>query len=163
MYELFGEFDSVEELNAAAEGFKNEGDFDSLYKMAEENGIESAFVDMYKDDAIPELCDVAMCAIAKITKEDEEVKTKEIINDWMEYVKSECMENEDLARAVRKKGKSLKKCIAHIIKWAFNNRYPISEEIRKAAGINANVGMGMPGAAKAKKLIREYYMGNKAI
>ena len=35
----FGEFDSAEELNKAAEGFKNEGDLESLYALAEENGI----------------------------------------------------------------------------------------------------------------------------
>ena len=40
MFDIFGEFDTFEELNMAAEGLKNEGDTDSLYKLAEENGIE---------------------------------------------------------------------------------------------------------------------------
>lgn len=53
MFELFGEFDSVEEMNKAAEGFKNEGDIESLKKMAEENGIDEAFADMYASRAMP--------------------------------------------------------------------------------------------------------------
>ena len=36
MFDKFGEFDSVEELNRAAAGFLTEGDLDSLRKLAEE-------------------------------------------------------------------------------------------------------------------------------
>ena len=38
MFDKFGEFNSVEELNAAAEGFRNEGDLESLMALAQENG-----------------------------------------------------------------------------------------------------------------------------
>ena len=50
MFDKFGEFNSVEELNEAAAGFVQEGDFESLYALARENGIEKEDVDDYLDD-----------------------------------------------------------------------------------------------------------------
>ena len=41
MFDRFGEFDSYEEINEAAEGLFNEGDLESLRLMAAENGLES--------------------------------------------------------------------------------------------------------------------------
>lgn len=159
MFDLFGEFNSVEEMNKAAEGFKNEGDIESLKKMAAENGIDEAFADMYASGAMPELCDVAMAAIGKITVEAQELKPVEIVEDWTEYVKASCMENEELAAAVRRKGKSLKGCIAVLLKWSFQNCYAVDKEIVKAAGVSATVKMGILGMGRAKKLIKEYYLG----
>lgn len=159
MFDVFGEFDSAEELNLAAEGLKKEGDNDSLYKLAKENGIESGFVDMYLSGAMPELCDVATAAIGKIEVESAELKPKELLLDWVEYIKTSCFDNEDLAKAVRKKGKTLKGCIGMLLNWSFSNRYKVDKDIIKAAGINnANVEMGIPGMGTAKKLIREYYL-----
>ncbi len=159
MFDVFGEFDSAEELNLAAEGLKNEGDKESLYKLAKENGIESGFVDMYLSGGMPELCDVATAAIGKIDIEAAELKPKEIILDWVEYIKTSCFDNEEMARAVRKKGKKLKGCIAKMLEWSFKNKYKIDEEIVKEAGIkNARVEEGIPGMGTAKKLIREYYL-----
>lgn len=40
MFEKFGNFDSAEELNAAAEGFLKEGDTESIIALAQENGID---------------------------------------------------------------------------------------------------------------------------
>ena len=40
MYDRFGEFDSWEELNSAAQGQKEEGDEESLLILAKENGID---------------------------------------------------------------------------------------------------------------------------
>lgn len=40
MFDKFGEFDSAEELNKAAEGLKEEGDKESLIELAKENGID---------------------------------------------------------------------------------------------------------------------------
>lgn len=159
MFDVFGEFDSAKEINMAAEGLKNEGDKDSLYKLAKENGIESGFVDMYLSGGMPELCDVATAAIGKIDVESEELKPKELLLDWVEYIKTSCFDNVELAKAVRKKGKSLKGCIGVLLNWSFSNRYKVDKDIIKAAGINnANVEMGIPGMGTAKKLIREYYL-----
>ena len=43
MYGIFGEMGSAEELNTLAENLVNEGDIDSLKKLAEENGIEEEY------------------------------------------------------------------------------------------------------------------------
>lgn len=160
MFEVFGEFDTFEELNMAAEGLKNEGDKDSLFKLAEENGIARGFADMYLAGGIPQLCDVATAAIGKIDAEAAELKPKEIMLDWVEYIKASCLTNEELAKAVRKKGKTLKGCIGTLLKWSFAGRYKVDKDIIAAAGIRqASVEMGIPGMGTAKKLIREYYLG----
>lgn len=160
MFDMFGEFDSAEEINKAAEGFRNEGDIESLKKMAAENGIDEEFADMYVSGAMPEFCDVAMAAIGKITVEAAELKPVEIMEDWTEYIKTSCMDDQGLAVAVRSKGKTLKGCIGAILKWSFDNRYKVDADIVKAAGIkNARVEEGIPGMGRAKKLIKEYYIG----
>lgn len=159
MFDMFGEFDSVEEINQAAEGLKNEGDIDSLKKLAEENGIDAAFADMYASGAMPEFCDVAMAAIGKITVEEQELKPVEIMEDWTEYIKASCMDDLRLAAAVRKKGKTLKGCIASLLSWSFKNCTRVDAEIVKKTGVNATVKMGIPGMGTAKKLIWEYYLG----
>ena len=40
MWDKFGEFDSWEEINKAAEGQKAEGDKEALKELAKENGLE---------------------------------------------------------------------------------------------------------------------------
>lgn len=159
MFDIFGEFDNFEELNMAAEGLKNEGDTDSLYKLAEENGIERAFAEIYLAGGMPTLCDVATAAMGKIDVEAAELKPKELLLDWVEYIKTSCLDNEELAKAVRKKGKTLKGCIVALLAWSYKNRYKIDDDIAKMAGItNARVEEGIPGMGTAKKLIKEYYL-----
>lgn len=159
MFDVFGEFDSAEELNMAAEGLKNEGDTDSLYKLAEENGIDRAFAEMYLAGGMPTLCDVATAAMGKIDVEAAELKLQEIHADWAEYIKAMCEKKEDFAMAVRKKDKTLKGCIAALLKWSFKHKYKINDEIVKMAEIKtARVEEGIPGMGTAKKLIREYYL-----
>ena len=40
LFKMFGEMDSYEELNILATNLREEEDTESLYKLAEENGIE---------------------------------------------------------------------------------------------------------------------------
>lgn len=160
MFEIFGEMDSAEEINAAAEGLKNEGDRENLYRLAEENGIDSVFVDMYLDGASEKFCcDAATAAIGKVEAEEKELKPVEIVADWTEYIKTLCEDSEEFACAVRRKGKSLKGCIGGLLGWSFKARYKVDRDIIKAAGINMAVEMGIPGMGTAKRLIREYYLG----
>lgn len=112
MFEKFGELNSFGEINELAENLFNEGDTESLRAMAKENGIQSDFVNMYLQGEIPVLCDQLTAALGKIDVEVAELKPKEIMEDWVEYLRGQCMENELLAFNVRKKGKSLKGCIA---------------------------------------------------
>lgn len=164
MFEKFGELNSFGEINELAENLFNEGDTESLKAMAKENGIQNEFVQMYLQGDIPVLCDPLTAALGKIDVEVAELKPKEIMEDWVEYLRGQCMENEILAYQVRKKGKSLKGCIAALLKWSFSNRQQIDKDIIKAAGASVyNVTLGIPGMTRAKKIITDYYMeGEKA-
>ncbi len=160
MFEIFGNMDSYEEINNAAEGMKNEGDTENLRKLAEENGIDEAFVELYLNGDMEKLCDVAIAAMGKIDIEAAELKPVEIMNDWTEYIKTLCSDNEEFACAVRNRKKSLVGCIGSILAWSFKAKYDVNKDIVKAAGIKtASVSMGIPGMGTAKKLIREYYLG----
>lgn len=162
MFDKFGEFNSFGEINELAENLFNEGDIESLKAMAKENGIQNEFVKMYLQGDIPVLCDPLTAAMGKIDVEVAELKPKEIMEDWVEYLRGQCMENEILAYQVRKKGKSMKGCIAALLKWSFSNQQKIDEDILKAAGTSAGrVTLGIPGMARAKKIITDYYMGGE--
>lgn len=160
MFDKFGEMNSYKEINELADNLFNEGDQESLKEMAKENGIMQEVVEMYLQGDIPVLCDPLTAALGKIDVEAEELKPKEIMEDWVEYLRGQCMENEILAHQVRKKGKSLKGCIAALLKWSFANQIPVGQDILKEAGVKAGrVTLGIPGMARAKKIITEYYMG----
>ena len=160
MFDKFGEMDTFGEINELADNLFNEGDTESIKTMAKENGIDKEYVDMYLAGDIPVLCDAMTAALGKIDVEVAELKPKEIMEDWVEYLRGQCMENELLAFNVRKKGKSLKGCIAALLMWSFKNQQPIDNGIIKAAGVSAGrVTLGIPGMARAKQIITEYYTG----
>lgn len=160
MFEKFGEMNSYKEINELAENLFNEGDTESLKAMARENGIQNEFVEMYLQGDIPVLCDPLTAAMGKIDVEVAELKPKEIMEDWVEYLRGQCMENEMIAHQVRKQGKNLKGCIAALLIWGFNHQEPVDKDIMKVAGVKAaRVTMGMPGMARAKQIITDYYMG----
>jgi len=161
MFDKFGEFDTYEELNKAAEGQKTQGDIEALKELAAENGIDPGDVEDYVDGVIPELCTAKTAALGKLAVEIADIKASEIVQDWIDYIQSSAMEDLQMSVAIRKKGKSLIGCIGAILKWSYNAKYKVDERIIKASGIG-KIGMeiylGMPGMASAKKIIREYYM-----
>lgn len=160
MFDKFGEMDSAKEINELAENLSGEGDTKSIRVMAKENGIPAEFVDLYLQGDIPALCDPLTAAMGKLDIESAQLKPKGIMEDWVEYIRGQCMENEALAHQVRKKGKSLKGCIGALLSWSFKNQQPINQDIVKSAGISAGkVTLGIPGIGQAKKIITEYYMG----
>lgn len=160
MFDKFGELNSCEEINELAENLFNEGDIDSLKVMAKENGIQEDFVEMYLQGDILVLCDALTAALGKIDIEAAELKPKEIMEDWVEYLRGQCVEDDTLARQVRKKGKSLKGCIAALLSWSFKKQQTINEDIIKKAGVTAKkVTLGIPGMGRAKQIIKDYYMG----
>lgn len=159
LYEKFGELNSAQEINELAENLFNENDIESLKELAKENGLLD-MVQLYLEGELPDLCDTLSAAIGKIEVEAAELKPREIMEDWVEYLRGQCLENEILAFQVRKKGKTLKGCIAALLKWSFGHQIPIEKEILKEAGVSAErVTLGIPGMAQAKKIITEYYMG----
>lgn len=66
MFEKFGEFDSAEELNRAAAGFRAEGDWESLRALAEENGIDAEDAQDYIDGAAGELAGAYSAAVGRL-------------------------------------------------------------------------------------------------
>lgn len=104
----YGDFDSVEELNQkAAELATNEAELNIL---AQENGIDLVFVEMLLHHEMDVLVPDAMTAA--IGKLDVEVaaldsKNQELGQGIAEYLKQKAMEDEQLARAIRKNGKKL--------------------------------------------------------
>lgn len=160
MFDKFGEFDSYAEINLAAKGFLEEGDFESIKELAKENGLDVMDAEDYIDGVVPELTNELLAAIGKLDIECEEVKPQEIMSDWVDYIKVQCTNKRAMASAVRTKGKSLKGCIAEILKWSFSHQIPISDEVKTAAGVNANrVTLGIPGMKTVKEIIDKYYMG----
>ena len=160
MFEQFGEFDSAEEMNECAAGLKREGDRESLYAMARENGLEDEDVDDYADGYVEQLVNPLMAALGKIEVEEKELKPEHIMTDWVTYIKTKCAQDENVARAVRKKGKSIKGCIAEVLKYSFKIRKPVDADIVKAAGIsNGRVDLGIPGMLEVREIIDTYYLG----
>lgn len=162
MFERFGEFDSAEEINKTAVNLRKEGDKESIMVLAEENGIDKEIAEVFIGGDILYLCDAMTSAIGKIDVESGELKPKEIMQDWVEYIKARCFEDGRMAEAVRKKGKNLKGCIAALLEWSFRNQIPVDKDIMKAAKVNTGrVTLGIPGIGTAKKIITEYYLGGK--
>lgn len=162
MFDKFGEFDSWEELNQAAQGQKEEGDEEALLILAKENGIDKEDAEDYFDGAIQELCTPLTAAFGKLQVEDDDLKTKDIMKDWWNYIMTLVAADEQMAIAVRKKGKSLKGCIGELLRWSFNHQQQVDKDILKAAGVSASkVTLGIPGMGTAHKIIKEYYLGGK--
>lgn len=159
MFDKYGEFDSWEELNKAADGQKAQGDIEALKELAAENGIDPGDVEDYVDGVIPELCTAKTAALGKLAVEIADIKASEIVQDWIDYIQASAMEDLQMSLAIRKKGKSLIGCLGAMLKWSYAARYKVDNRIIKASGIGeTGVEMGIPGMASARKIIREYYM-----
>ena len=180
LFEKYGEFDSAAEINRKAEELFNAEDLDGLRALACENGIPDEFTEMYLLGELEILCDDTVAAVGKIDIEVDEMGPIEILADWADYIKAQCMEDALFCRQVRRKGKSLEGCLAKIATWALINAKPLPRAVinamekeadkhpeeLKAAGIQKGwiqyTKTGAPGSARTRQLIREYYMGGGA-
>jgi hypothetical protein len=96
--------------------------------------------------------------MGKLKVEEDALKPKDIMKDWVSYIRTLCSEDENMQLAIRRKGKSVKGCIAVLLKYAFNHQHDVDKDIIKEAGIKSGkVTLGIPGMGTAHKLIREYY------
>lgn len=164
MFEQFGEMGSAAEINLLADNLVIEGDIESVKKLAAENGIDPADVEDYLAGDMPELCTDLSAAIGKLELEAKELGLKELMSDWVEWIKAECIVKVDgefaFAKKVRAKGKTLSGALGAILKKSWEIKWKIPEKIVKAAGIsNARVEFGIPGNATVRKIIHEYYGG----
>ena len=161
MFDKFGEFDSADEMNRAAAAQRKEGDNEAILAIAEENGIDREDAMDFIDGCVAAFVTPLMAAYGKLDIEAKELNPYEIMEDWLQYIKLRCAEEPEMAVAVRRKGKSLKGCIAALLEWSMKNQRPVDGEILKAVGINYKVTLGIPGMGRAKKIITEYYLGKE--
>lgn len=149
MYDKFGEFGSVEELNKAAEGFRNEGDIKSLYELAEENGISKEDVADYMDGYVDKLASEMIAAYGRLNMEKMEMeKCTDIMEKSMLYYILLFIDgmllDDEMQKAIMKKGKSPRKLLEQMKNTA-----------RKHAEGNTGVCCGTD--KELKDLIRTYY------
>ena len=161
MFDKFGEFDSADEMNRAAAAQRKEGDNEAILAIAEENGIDKEDAMDFIDGCVAAFVTPLMAAYGKLDIEAKELNPYEIMEDWLQYIKLRCAEEPEMAVAVRRKGKSLKGCIAALLEWSMKNQRPVDNEILKAVRINYKVTLGIPGMGRAKKIITEYYLGKE--
>lgn len=168
MFDKFGEFNSAEEINAVAKTKLIDGKKHELYMFAKENGIGVDDVDDFVMGYTGELVTVLSAAVGKIEVESEHLKIDGILKDWTGAILQQCTANQEFSRAVRSKEKSLKGCMAALIKFAFENKVQVSDEIVKVTKIVHNgkkeqmrgpLYLGVPNNAQTKKIVREYYLG----
>ena len=166
MFDKFGEFDSVEELNRAAAAQAKEGDEEALVALAVENGLDKEDAEDYMDGVTDVLATPLMAAVGKLKVEAEQLKLAGILIDWKDAVAEMSMEDEKLQAAVRRKGKSLRDCLAAMLRYAFENKVQVSAEVVKATKVTHNgkeepmrgpVYLGIPNKSEVKQIIRKYY------
>lgn len=116
MYEKYGNFDSVEEMNACAEGLKGAGKIGALYELAKENGIPDFFAKEYLSGNTEEFVDWVNASLGKLEIEAAGHKDKYVPAEPVaDYLKSLCIE-EQFARRVRRRTKSMEGCMEYIEK-----------------------------------------------
>ena len=171
MFEKFGEFDSAAELNRAAAAQLEEGDEEAIFMLAEENGIDREDAEDYIDGCVPELATPLIAALGKLELEKKDLAIDGILDDWLSCVVELCRPEEDMAAAVRRKGKCLRDCMAALLRYAFENKKQVSDKIIKATKVTHNgkeeamrgpVYLGIPNQAETRRIVREYYLGDQA-
>ena len=161
MFEKFGEFDSYEEINRAAKAQLEEGDLEAIKTIAEENGLDPEDAKDFCTGAIGELTTPSLAAMGKLELEAKDLSLTGALRDWTDFIEQLCLEDEEMALAVRRKGKSLKDCMALVLKTAFNDKARLDDRITKAAGLTPPLYISIPGKAQIKVIVRGYYLGEK--
>lgn len=153
MFDKFGEFDSAEEINKAAKGFKDEGDFNSIYALAEENGIDKEDAEDYVAGDVEELATPAMATMGRLEVEKREILKDKDVNKKMiritiwQFVSTMAAEP-DMQTAIMKKGKR----IEGIYK-------ALEDGARKHKSGNCGVSHGTD--RELQEIIRAYYVDGK--
>lgn len=163
MFEKFGEFDSAEEINRAAAAQKQQGDEEALVLLAEENGIDREDAEDYYDGTLEELATPTMAAIGKLAVESKDLKLGGVLLDWVDDLRTMCVEDEAFARAVRRKGKGLDGYIAATAEEGYRNRATVDQRIvNRAPQIKKILGghefaIGIPNKKTRRDLALAYY------
>ena len=165
MFDKFGEFDSCEEINRAAAAQKEQGDEEAMILLAEENGLDKEDAEDYYDGTLDVLATPAMAAIGKLAVESKDLKLGGVLLDWVEELRTMCIEDEAFARAVRRKGKGLDGYIALTAEEGYKNRAVVdrrivdkTQKIKKILG-GHEFSIGIPNKKTRRDLAMAYYMG----
>lgn len=107
MFDKFGEFDSVAELNAAAAGLLAEGDVDSLKALAAENGLSDDELADYVEGMVPEIATPINAAFGRIRVQKEADPKNLQLRVVAMMAQGMIMDNPEIPSAIMKKGKRL--------------------------------------------------------
>lgn len=161
MFDKFGEFNSAEEINRAAAAQLKEGDMDAIKTIAEENGLDPEDAEDFCTGVIDSLTTPLLAAIGKLEMESKDLGLKNMMEDWKNFLIQMCEEDDQMAQAIRKKGKSLEKCMAQILKASFETKAQLDDRIVRAAGLKPPIYLGIPGKAQIRKIAEKYYKGEE--
>lgn len=167
MFERFGEFDSAEELNSTAEKLKATDMSKELKELCKENGIDIEDAEDYLDGVSSELATPLMAAMGKLAVESRDLNLKGVLLDWKNELTTMAVEQEEFARAIRRKGKELAGYIALLAETGYENRAVVDKRIVDKAGkIKTIVGahefsIGIPDKRTRRQLAEKYYMEGK--
>lgn len=145
MFDKFGEFDSAEELNKAAAGFKNEGDIESLKELAKENGIDEEDAEDYADGYADCLATQMMAAVGRLKAERLAEKASAVSPIGVILIMTLGMcTDEDIQKGVMRKGKRAAKLLDEMRTVAKDHK-------------DGNVGVCCGTDKRLKDIIRAYY------
>ena len=153
MFDKFGEFDSVVELNMAAEGLKKEGDIASLKELAKENGLDEDDVEDYVASYGEGFATVMMAAVGRLEVQEREIEAMESLVEKMplrvilSMTKGLCT-NKTFAREVMKKGKRVKEIYSIMRKVAEGHK-------------KGNMGISCGTDRELEEIIKTYYGATK--
>lgn len=157
MFDVFGDFNSAEDINVAAATLLEEGRVSDVVKLGLENGLDKDDIQDYTDGVVTELCTPLMAAIGKLNVEAKELKLPATLEGMVSMIIDMATSDKVLAKDIRKTGKKLVDVLAKIVKLSSQNRVQLPKELTKAAGIPANTFVGDVDQATFKKTVREYY------
>ena len=154
MFEKFGEFGSVKELNLAAAGLKAEGDDESLIALAEENGLDKEDVQDYLDGCMEELATPFSAAFGRLEVEERELENEKDANTKrakkiiLTVTRTLCSD-EALQNGIMKKGKRVGNILDAMRKEAQNHK-------------TGNMGIACGTDRELVEIIKAYYIDGKA-
>lgn len=167
MFEKYGEFDSYKEINQKAKELLDAGDADAVRELAKENGVDPEDAEDYITGDVIELCTDLMAAVGKLNLEEKDLEIGGILKDWTDCIRDMCVDVDGMAAAVRKKKKKLAECMAALIRFSFENKVQVSDQIVDITKVTHNgkeekmrkpLYLGVPNRTEARKIIQDYYM-----
>ena len=167
LFEKFGEFDSAEEINKAAEAQFKQGDVEAIKILAAENGIDEMDVEDFTTGLVPLLCTDLSAALGKLEVEKNHIGINDMTyGAWASAIQVMLMDDVELCRAYRRKDKRLAVVLAMATvkcsKTRTNAPQMIVDEAKKLdKSIPSPLPMGAISIADFKQLVKEYYLHDK--